>query len=143
MTGDKKRSLVSRIADDVWNRGDLAAADEVMSERLQYHGPHMAGGTVDREGWKRAVGTCLGAFPDSRVIYDDLIVAGDMVVGRWSATATHTGPLPGLEPTGRRIELGGITIYRMDGGAIVEAWEHLDMLGMWRQLGVFTPPGHG
>jgi SnoaL-like polyketide cyclase len=42
---------------------------------------------------------------------------------------------------GRRIAISGITIYRMLNGRIQEAWEQLDLLGMWQQLGVFRRPG--
>jgi len=80
-------------------------------------------------------------FPDSRVTYEELLEAEDVVIGRWSATATHTGKLPGLEATGKPIRITGITIYRFAGGMISEAWEELDMLGMWQQLGVVSLPG--
>ena len=143
MTDSSDKALVARIADDIWNRHDLAVVDEVMAPDARYHGPHMPGGEGGREDWRRAIAMYLGAFPDSHVTYDALIAGGDTVVGRWSATGTHTGPLPGLEPTGKRIAIGGITIYRFSRGKIVEAWEQLDMLGMWRQLGVVEPPGHG
>jgi predicted ester cyclase len=135
--------LISRVADDAWNRGELGVLDEIASPELKYHGPHMPNGTGGREDWRRAIGMYRSAFPDSHVTYDEMIVAGDTVIGRWSATATHTGPLPGLEPTGTPIRISGITIYRFDDGQVVEAWEQLDMLGMWQQLGVFAPPGHG
>ena len=83
-----------------------------------------------------------GAFPDSHVTFEELIASGDTVVGRWTATGTHTGQLPGVAPTSKRIAIGGITIYRIAEGKIVEAWEQLDMLGMWQQLGVVAVPGH-
>ncbi len=83
------------------------------------------------------------AFPDSHVTYDELIDCGDTVVGRWSATGTQTGPMPGVEPTGTRIKISGITIYRLADGRIIEAWEQLDLLGMWQQHGFITLPGHG
>ena len=137
------RALIARIADELWNQGDLSVVDEIMAPGGAYHGPHMPGGTGDRETWRRAVGTYLTAFPDSHVTFDELVSCGDTVVGRWRATGTHRGPLPGVEPTGRRIEIGGITIYRLEGGRVVEAWEQLDMLGMWRQIGVVEVPGHG
>jgi predicted ester cyclase len=76
------------------------------------------------------------------VTFEELIGAGDTVVGRWSATATHTAQLPGVAPTGKRIAIGGITVYRLSGGKIVEAWEQLDMLGMWQQLGVISLTAH-
>jgi hypothetical protein len=33
-------------------------------------------------------------------------------------------------------------LSRTADGKIVEAWEQLDMLGMWPQLGVVSLPGH-
>jgi predicted ester cyclase len=136
-----RKDLISRIADDVWNRGHLAAVDEVMSPEGKYHGPHMPNGVGDRETWKRAVGMYRSAFPDAHVTFEELISSGDTVVGRWTATGTHTGDLPGVAPTGKPIGIGGITIYRFAAGKVVEAWEQLDMLGMWQQLGVLTAPG--
>ena len=113
-----------------------------MAADAPYHGPHMPNGLGDRESWRQAIAGYRGAFPDSHVTFDELIVSGDTVVGRWKATGTHTGPLPGLPPTGKPIALGGITIYRIADGKIIEAWEQLDMLGMWQQLGVVSLPGH-
>lgn len=143
MSEDDNRKLIARVATDIWNSGDLAAVDQVMAPDARYHGPHMPGGLGDRENWRQAISMYRGAFPDSHVTYQELICSGDTVVGRWTAKGTHTGVLPGLEPTGKPIAIGGITIYRIAGGKIVEAWEQLDMLGMWRQLGVVTVPGHG
>ncbi|MGD8330410.1 MAG: ester cyclase [Acidobacteriota bacterium] len=140
---DDPKALVSRIADEIWNRGALDVCDQVMAADATYHGPHMPGGSGGRDDWRNAIGFYRAAFPDSHVTYDELIDAGDTIVGRWSATGTHTGPLPGLKPTGRPIAISGITIYRIASGKIVEAWEQLDMLGMWRQLGVVSLPGHG
>ena len=139
----KNVAVVSRVADDIWTRGNLEVVDEVMAADARYHGPHMPDGLGDRESWRGAIEMYRGAFPDSRVTFEDLIVCGDdIVVGRWRATGTHTEPLPNVEPTGKRIDIGGITIYRLASGKIVEAWEQLDLLGMWQQLGVFDAPGH-
>ena len=141
MVKDNKSVLVSRIADDMWNRGDIDIGDELMDANAKYHGPHMPNGVGSREDWKQAIGMYRSAFPDSRVAYEDLIETDDIVIGRWSATATHTGKLLGLAPTGKSIQISGITIYRFAEGKIVEAWEELDMLGMWQQLGVVSLPG--
>ena len=143
MTSNDQKKLVARIADDIWNRGDLDVCAEVMAADARYHGPHMPNGVGDRESWRRAIGMYRSAFPDSHVTYDAIFVCDDVVIGRWSATATHTGPLAGLQPNGTPISISGITIYRFSGDKIVEAWEQLDLLGMWQQLGAFNPPGHG
>ena len=144
MALDSNEALVSRIADDIWNRGDLDVCDEVMAAGAKYHGPHMPNGEGDRESWKQAIGMYRAAFPDSHVTFEAFHPFEEGIVGRWSATATHNGSLPGLEPTGKKISIGGIIIYRIADGKIVESWEQLDMLGMWQQLGVvtLTGPGH-
>lgn len=142
MPAEKDVSLVRRIADEIWNRGELGVIEEIMAADARYHGPHMPGGTGGREDWRKAIAMYRGAFPDSHVTFEELLVSGDRIVGRWKATGTHTGPLPGLEPTGKPIAITGITIYRLSRGEIQEAWEQLDLLGMWRQLGVFQGPGH-
>ncbi len=142
MTAQEKRTLISRIADEIWNQGILSAVDEVMAAEAAYHGPHMPAGKGARSDWKRAIAMYRQAFPDSHVTFEELIGCGETVVGRWRATGTHLGPMPGLEPTGRKIVITGITIYRFSGGKISEAWEQLDLLGMWRQLGVAAVPGH-
>jgi steroid delta-isomerase-like uncharacterized protein len=142
MAQTNRIELIARIADDMWNRGEIDVADRIMHADARYHGPHMPNGTGGREDWKRAVAMYRASFPDSHVTYEDLIEADDTIIGRWSATATHTGNLPGLKATGKSIRITGITIYRFADGVISEAWEELDMLGMWQQLGVVSLPGN-
>lgn len=143
MTESEAKDLVSRIADEVWNQGRLDVCDEIMAPDALYHGPHMPNGVGSRDTWKGAIEMYRSAFPDSDVVYEQLHAFGDLVVGLWTASATHTGPLPGLAPTGRQISIGGIQIFRLGDRRIVEAWEQLDMLGMWQQLGVVTLPNRG
>ena len=142
MNQGEREAVVWRIADEIWNRGDLAVVEEVMAPDAKYHGAHMPGGVGSREDWRGAIGMYLGAFPDSHVVYEELLSAGETVVGRWSATGTHTGELPGVPTSGKAIRIGGISIYRFGGDRIVETWEQLDLLGMWIQLGAVSLPGH-
>jgi len=142
MSVEENKALVLRIAEDIWNQGNLAAVEDVMASDASYHGPHMPGGSGGRDDWRDAIAMYRGAFPDSHVTFEDLLVSGDRIVGRWRATGTHTGALRGIGPTGKRIAISGITIYRFADGQIEEAWEELDLLGMWQQLGVVRRPGH-
>ena len=82
----------------------------------------------------------LGAFLDIRVAVEDQVAERDKVVSRWTATGTHTGDLMGIPPTGRRVDISGVTINRFSGGKIVEDWYQSDDLGMMQQLGV-VPSG--
>jgi predicted ester cyclase len=63
-------------------------------------------------------------------------------VARVTGTGTHTGELMGVPPTGKRLEMTGIVIYRIAGGKIVERWAQHDVLGLMQQLGVIPTRGH-
>ena len=67
------------------------------------------------EPLKRAVAGCMRAVARK----PDLEVARFL---RITQTATHTGDLLGVAPTGRRVTLRGIAIYRIAEGKIAEAW---------------------
>lgn len=142
MNAERAKRVIRRIAAEIWNQGRLEVVDEVMAPDGRYYGPHMPGGIGTRDDWRGAIGMYRSAFPDSHVVYDELLVSDDAVVGRWSATGTHTGDLPVLLATGKAISISGITIYRMAGDQITEAWEQLDLLGMWQQLGSYPPARH-
>ena len=141
MNDKNKSTIVSRIADEMWNKGLIDVGDEIMEADAKYHEPHMPNGVGTREDWKRAVGMYRSAFPDSNVKYEDLIETNDIVIGRWSAKGTNTGKLAGMPPTRKPIAISGITIYKFNGDKISVAWEQFDMLGMWTQLGIIKLPG--
>src|ERR1700742_4552704 len=56
------------------------------------------------------------AFPDIKATMDDLVVAGDRVVGRFTYRGTHAGPFYGVPATGNGIEMRSIDIWRTETG---------------------------
>ena len=78
------------------------------------------------------------AFPDTRHAIEDLVAEGDKVVARVSAQATHSGELFGHPPSGRRVTLRSIAIYRIREGRIAERWAEHGM-GILEQLGIAPP----
>lgn len=85
----------------------------------------------------RQVGIMMNtAFPDVVVTEEDLIAAGDKVVERSSAMATHRGPMMGAPPTNRRVKWTEIHIYRFKDGQIVEHWAEVAMMELLQQVGV-------
>jgi len=51
---------------------------------------------------------------------DDLVVARDRVVGRFTYRGTHAGPFYGTPPTVNAIEMRSIDIWRIEDGQFVE-----------------------
>ena len=85
----------------------------------------------------RQVGIMMNsAFPDVVVTEEDLVAAGDKVVERSSAVATHKGALMGAPPTNRKVNWTEIHIYRLEDGRIAEHWAEVAMLELLQQTGV-------
>ena len=109
--------------------------DEVYAPDLVWHEPDR-----DVQGLEEArqfVSMYKTAFPDLHAAVEDVIAEGDRVVTRWTLRGTHQGEIEEFgPPTGKQVEIEGITIHRIEDGKIVEEWERYDNLGAMQQLGL-------
>jgi hypothetical protein len=80
------------------------------------------------------VARLLAAFPDLVVTIEGQMADGDQVITRWTLEGTHRGEWREISPTGRRVRMMGITIFRLAGDRIVESWETADELGLLQQI---------
>jgi len=89
-----------------------------------------------RDDW----GAWAQAFPDASIEVKTVIAEGDHVVAEVVGRGTHTGTLPGptgdIPPTGRRIELPLVEVYRFREGKILEMRYYFDAFSFFRQLGL-------
>lgn len=138
MSDEDHKALLRRFDEEVWNGRDLSVVDELFRSG---HVFHSAGSpSLNREGHKLLIAHFQGAFPDGRVTTEDLLADGDRVASRWTYRGTHRAEFQGIPPTGNRVTLTGISIWRFEGGKIVESWHELDGLGLMQQLGVIPIP---
>ncbi len=137
MSEESNKAVFRRYVEEVGNEGNLELADEIFDSYLA-HQPD--GSVLERgpEDVKRFTTEFREAFPDFHTTIEDQIAEGDRVVSRWRMRGTHRGQFRGIAPTGKRVEVRGIGIFRFSNGKVVESWDNLDELGMMRQLGA-TP----
>lgn len=63
------------------------------------------------------------------------IVDGDMLSARWTSRGIYRGGIPGTKaPAGTEVESGGIDIWRVKSGKIIEYWVSSDVLHLMAQL---------
>ncbi|MDB9465052.1 ester cyclase [Dolichospermum circinale CS-1225] len=62
------------------------------------------------------------AFPDIKVVIDDLIEENDKVVFRGHFTATHLGEFVGMASTGMKVEFEALEIFKIENQKITESW---------------------
>jgi len=134
--------IARRVIEEVFNRGNLDAADELVAPGAPAHDPAQMQELRGPEGVKQGAGGYRAAFPDLRIRIEEQFGDGPFVATRWSATGTHEGELLGVEPTGKQATVTGITIDRVEGGKIVETWTNWDTLGLLMQLGAVPMPAH-
>lgn len=136
------KGAVNRLRDAV-NSGDidaisrtfdeLVAADAVISTAL----PLEATGA---QLLKEVFAMLLQAYPDLRIVVEDMIAEGDKVVARNTVTGTHRGSYMGIPPTGESVTYDEVFILRFAGGQIVQMWGLVDVLAQLRQLGAIPGP---
>ena len=120
------------------NEKDMSLLDRLLAEDYVNHNRYVENG---REANKQFWSYWLSAFPDTEVTVEDTFVAGDRVVGRFTYRATHAGEFMGAKPTGQRVEMSSIDIWRVEDGKFVEHWDELNGLEFFGQLGLV--PGTG
>jgi steroid delta-isomerase-like uncharacterized protein len=130
---ENNKAIFRRYIEEVWNQGNLEFADEIFN-RYVSHQPD--GSVLERgpEDVKRFVSEFRAAFPDLRLSIDEQIADGDKVVIRATFRGTHQREFRSMAPTGKEVEVKGITIFRFSSeGKVVESWDSYDQLRMMRQ----------
>ena len=128
------KALVLRSEAELWSKGNLAVADELYSPDFVCHfvvGPEWRG----LEGIKGEVKRHRTSFPDWHERVDDIVAEGDRVVIRFTSTGTQRGEFAGIAPTGRKVSIQEVAIFRLVDGKIVEQWGMPDIHGLMQQLG--------
>jgi steroid delta-isomerase-like uncharacterized protein len=135
--------LSLRIFEDVWNRKNLNAIDDLISADYVHHDPSSPAVPPGIDGYKQFVNSYMNAFPDAHFTIDDAFTDGQNEVTRWTVAGTHEGELPGIPRTGRRFSVTGISIARIANGKITESWNNWDALGLMQQLGIVSAEAKG
>jgi steroid delta-isomerase-like uncharacterized protein len=126
--------MVRRFIDEVVNRGDTSALDEIVHPDYVFRSPgeELRG----RGGLTALLNGYREAFPDLRIEIDGLLAADDATVLEFTLTGTHRGELLGISATGRRVKVNGMVRSRFRDGMIAEEWEVLDQFSLFEQLGI-------
>ena len=113
------KEVARRFVEEVVNRRDLAAMDELVDDRA-----------VDHTNQSLSMFFILRAVPDFRVEVEEVLAEDDKVtvIGRF--TGTHTGQYGGAAPTGREVSGSWVNVLRLDGGRVVESWHDWDDSGL-------------
>jgi steroid delta-isomerase-like uncharacterized protein len=136
MTIETNKAAVRRLH-ELWNSGDVASIPEIFHPDFAGHWPPSSR-KPERRGLDEVRAGLLStrtAFPDWHEHVVDMVAEGDRVVTRYVSTGTHRGDFWGLPPTGVRVTVHEMSIYRIAAGKVIEQWCSIDELERLIQLG--------
>jgi steroid delta-isomerase-like uncharacterized protein len=136
MTAEENKAVVRRYIEEVWNRHNIDATDELVSPEYINHAASSA--EYQRGGVRPVLEWLFSVFLDHRFDIEDAAADGETVAVRGTCSGTHEGELWGIPPTGERFAAQQSHWFRVADGKVAEHWAVRDDLGMMKQLGV-TP----
>jgi steroid delta-isomerase-like uncharacterized protein len=112
--------------------------DRFVAENYVNHNAFVADGReANRQFWT----AFFAGLPDLSAAMEDLVIAGDRVVGRFVYRGTHTGALMGIPASGNAVEMRSIDIWRVQDGMFAEHWDELNLMQVFQQIGALPPLG--
>ena len=133
MSVEQNKAIFRRYAEEVGNQHNFEIVDQIF-ERYISHQPD--GSTLVRgpQDVKRFQGEYHSAFSDFHITIEDQIAERDKVVSHYTIRGTHQRAFRDMAPTGREIEIKGVTTFRFSPeGKVVETWDSYDQLSLMRQ----------
>ena len=133
------QSIVRRVLDEAFNRGNLAIVDELVAPNSISH--HLSWGTpANRTGLKQLIAMFRTAFPDLHCTIEDEIIQGDKTAAHWTMCGTHKGQFLGNPPTSKSIVVQGMIYAHIENDQVIENYILIDQMGILQQLGLVPPP---
>jgi predicted ester cyclase len=136
MSPEDNKVTVRRFYDEVLNQKNLAVLEELQGDHYVSHDL-----PSDPVALKRFISGFHSAFPDGRIIIEQMIAEGDTVALRATFHGTQTGQFQDIAPTGKAVTMPAQDMYRLSEGKIVEHWGGPNQLSLLQQLGVLPPMG--
>lgn len=130
-TTQNNKEIVRRMYEEAMNKRNLDLLKTVISEDVT-GAPGKKGVAVIEE----PIRSLIKAFPDIQWQLEDLFGEGDKVVVRWKWKGTQVAPFGNFPSTGQTVTNGGMAIYQLKNGKIIDIQIETDRLGFLQGLGV-------
>jgi predicted ester cyclase len=139
MSVEENKANQRRIYEEVIVGGNLELIPELIATEYVFHNP-LGLEAKGPEGFKQMVAMLRTAFPDIHCTIDDMVGEGDKTATRATLTMTFKREMMGIPPTGGKVTISGFLFAKWKDGKEVEAWECVDTVSFYKQLGI-SPPG--
>lgn len=128
---EMNKAVARRVFEEIFNQGKFQVADEIYASDFVNHGLHRDASLQEDQAavhWEKQ------ELPDLKMTVGPMVAEGDLVPVVWILQGTNTSAVGWLPATSAKIEVRGITIWRIVDGRIREEWTAFDTLRVLRQF---------
>ena len=131
-TAERNKAVARRVFDEIFNEKRADVAAQIYAPDFVNHGLHRDASLAEDQAAAQGE---VKAFPDLRMTVERIVAEGDYVTVLWTFRGTHTAwGYGGLPPTGARIEMRGITIWRVIDGKLHDEWTSFNATSAYMQV---------
>ena len=132
---DQNKALVLKLIENL-NNGEIQIYEELCDPQYGFYSPSINQNPLSIEQTIEFGKMIFNAFPDASWGIEEIFAEGDRVVVWNIFSGTHEQVFQGIPPTGNKIKISSILMFRITNGKIIEEREEADMLGGMMQLGL-------
>ncbi len=121
MSNEENKSVVRRYWEDVFGKGELDVANEILASDCKVNSPD--GSTIimnGRESMKKFIELMHRALTNMQVTIHEQIAEEDKVVTCWTVTGVYENGILNMAPNGERLVAQGISVVTVSEGIIQE-----------------------
>ncbi|GIV79079.1 ester cyclase [Litorilinea aerophila] len=127
--------LLDRL-NQAWNSHDLAQVLPFYADDYEGTDVGVAAPLKGRAALASMLAGYWQAFPDLAFAELERIVEGNRVAIVWVAHGTHRGPIMNIPPSGRKLEVTGVSILLIEDGLVRRGRYIWDVAGVLRKIGL-------
>jgi predicted ester cyclase len=131
------RALVRRYIEEILSANKMEKLDEMLGADFKDSTPGAHGSETGPDIIRAAQSRIRFLFPTVQYEIDDLVAEGDKVAARYTVRAA-TKEEEGVPS--QKVEITGMTLFRIADGKIREVWIINDQVELYRQLGFTIQP---
>ena len=140
LTEEEAIVILNRLMETMSNV-DTTLVDEIIHPDCILRYPLLPEPIKGIDAYKKFIKSTASTFSEFTGKVEEVNVKGDRIWSRYSMSGINTGPLGNIPATGKKFQVTGMGITRIEDGKIIEDETYWNVLGFFQQLGfTLLPP---
>lgn len=140
LTEEEAIVILNRLMETMSNV-DTTLVDEIIHPDCVLRYPLLPEPIKGIDAYKKFVKSTANTFSEFKGKVEEVNVKGNRIWSRYSMSGINTGPLGNIPATGKKFQVTGMGITRIEDGKIIEDETYWNVLGFFQQLGfTLLPP---